>query len=867
MAGAPSGTVTFLFTDVQGSTQLWAAEPDAMEKAVDLHDAIVLGAVERQDGYVFSTAGDAFAAAFGRVSNAVAAALEVQSALGQQEWPTSRPIRIRIGLHLGEARERDGNYFGPDVNLAARVADAAHGGQVIATPPVIAIAGMGARDLGEYQLRDIAEPMRLFQLNDGTFPRLRVVDADRIVLPVPRGPIIGRQADVEAVRRLLVAAPVVTITGVGGAGKTRLAIAVTEEELAGRPAGSYFTDLSAAVTVDEVLAAVVASMKLASGGADLRAEIARFLSDKDALLVLDNSEHVLDACGDLVQSIVDRRGPARVLVTSREPLGVDGEVVFAIGALDVESAVDLFVQTALRVDPNLNASDHDAAIRELCRRLDSLPLALELAASRLTVLSPEELLARIDDRFRLLGGRWRGNRTRTLEATLAWSYDLLSLEEQAFFRRMSVFVGPFDAGASAVVGGVDEIKAVLLLDSLVSKSLVVVEKHAATTQYRLLETVRAYGQVKLHDAGESEIVRNLHLDHVLGTVPPNVERPADLRVVARRAANLDNMTMALDWAVAGGRWDDAYRLIAACCDPWLSSGAAVVGRRWIEVVLPNIPEERIEQWGFLKTMDGLLASMADDWTAAFARFAEMAAVAPANVAAFPRAQLAFLFSTMGDMAKAWELLELAEDRPEDEAFPFGAAIAWVRGTLHLIEDDVDAAAAAYEAGAKPEAGGELHGLAAYCGVSAAAVDIVRGAPERALQRLREPEVWDLFPIGSAPVVRAAALARLGRLAEASAEAATFARGASLGRMRRQANDALIGLAYVSLAEGDHAVARDLVFAASMPRSPHTMALGVHLADNLGEGEEIRQMLRIVRQSPARIDARDTLLARLSQLGI
>ena len=333
MVGRPSGTVTFLFTDVEGSTRLWAADAAAMSSSLLVHDSILREAIEAEGGYVFTTAGDSFAAAFSKASDAVNAAERIQACLADAAWP-GPALRVRIGVHLGEAEERGGDYFGPVVNTTARVEAAGHGGQTLITDTVRVAARVEATDLGVHRLRDVDEPVRLFQLGDGVFPSLRALDnAPETNLPARPNRLIGRAAEVAEARRLLTSHRLVTLSAVGGSGKTRLAIAVGEEELHHRSAGVWFVDLTSVMNPDEVAAAVAGATGLRLTSGDATAQVVAFFADKAALVILDNCEHVIDGCAEFVEAMLASPGTTAMLATSREALDVDGERVIGLGSL------------------------------------------------------------------------------------------------------------------------------------------------------------------------------------------------------------------------------------------------------------------------------------------------------------------------------------------------------------------------------------------------------------------------------------------------------------------------------------------------------------------------------------------------------
>lgn len=462
----PTGTITLLFTDVEGSTSAWEAHPDAMARAIVRHDAIVRDALERAGGYVFSTAGDAFAAAFARPTHAVRAALDTQRRLLAEPWPPPLALRVRIGLHTGEAVERDGDYFGLSVNRAARIMAAAHGGQVLVSGATAALLDDGAMrliDLGEHRLRDLDGVERLLQLVVGglpeTFPPLRTVDRHPSTLPMQRSTFVGREDERRQVRQALRASRLVTLTGVGGTGKTRLAIEVGHDLADVAPGGVFFVDLARIGDGELVWEAFAAGLDFApDAGAPLPPQVTSRLGTKRALVVVDNCEHVLDDVAGAIEAVLAACPAVCVLATSREGLGLDGERVVPVKPLATEGddehaapAVRLFLDRAAGAHATLQCPADLATIREICVRLDGLPLAIELAAARTAVLSPADLLARLEDRFRLLTGGRRGkrNRQRTLEETIAWSYELLDEEERALFRRLAVCPAAFDLPRAA----------------------------------------------------------------------------------------------------------------------------------------------------------------------------------------------------------------------------------------------------------------------------------------------------------------------------------------------------------------------------------------------------------------------------------
>lgn len=558
-AVGPSGIVAFLFTDVEGSTALWAADTEGMSASLRVHDELVRTAVEDRDGHVFATAGDSFSAAFQRASDAVAAAEQIQAALDAAAW--SGPVlRVRIGVHAGEAEERGGDYFGPAVNTAARVEAAGHGGQVLITDQVRSAANaVGVTDLGEHSLKGVPEPVRIFQVGGGEFPALRTTGVGGSNLPTPATRLVGRDADVRDVRLLLAQNRVVTLMAVGGTGKTRVAIEVADQLLPHWRDGVWFVDLTAAGSDADVAVAVARSIGLNIRGSDIVGQIAAAVASQSMLIVLDNCEHLIDACADLVDTVMAAGGASKVLATSREWLDIDAEQVVQLRSLDTSdvnsSAVQLFVQRARATDPDF-AADSDGVVAEVCRRLDGMPLAIELAAARVAVLTPAALLEGLDDRFRLLSGGRRRQRGRTLEATIDWSYDLLADDEQQFFRRLGVFLGSFDINAAATVAGVSVPEATDLTEALFARSLLAISIEWPG-RFRLLETLKAYAEDRLVDAGEADETRQrLHRHFAPLSTPTLVVPTQSVSDTVAMEPDHANITQITDWLHSTGRWSE-----------------------------------------------------------------------------------------------------------------------------------------------------------------------------------------------------------------------------------------------------------------------------------------------------------------------
>jgi predicted ATPase/class 3 adenylate cyclase len=588
VASIPSGTVTLLFTDIQGSTKLWETEPNAMAVALRQHDDIIRTATT--DGYVFKTVGDQFCVAFGTPRQAVDAALTAQRALTARDWPTTRPVRVRMGLHVGETEERDGDYFGPVVNRVARLETAAHGGQILlsaATAELIQDAlpdGVILQDLGQHRLKDLGRPEHIYQLTApglaDDFPPLASLDSPELPnnLPAQLSTFIGREADLKTLRSRVAHSRLITLTGAGGSGKTRLALQAAAEQLGKIPDGAWFADLSAITDGGQVPAVVASAIGLREP--DEHALLAA-LKDQDALIILDNCEHVIDAAAKFAATVLRECAAIRILATSREPLDIDGEQVYRVASLSLPAdnedaekseAVQLFADRASAKNPAFTLDKTTAPlVATICRRLDGIPLALELAAARLSALALPQLVARLDQRFRLLTGGSRSAmpRQQTLQATVDWSYSLLRDAEREAMRRLSVCVRGFDLDAATAITAQDEFEVLDLLTSLVSKSLLNTEPANGTVRYWMLETIRQYcadDLLRTEGEGGVEAAQARHAEHYLRLAEmaePYTKGPGQCRWLRRLDSDAQNIRTALARFQSVGRTEDILRLCVA----------------------------------------------------------------------------------------------------------------------------------------------------------------------------------------------------------------------------------------------------------------------------------------------------------------
>ena len=524
-AAAPSGVVTFLFTDVEGSTRRWEADADGMRLALAAHDQVLRSAIEAHGGWLFNKhTGDGVCAAFASPKSAVDAAVAAQRAL---ELP------VRMGLATGEAELRDGDYFGTVLNRAARVMAAGHGGQIlVAESTAVLLTGVDLVDLGPRRLRDVSAPVGVFQVRAPglrtEFPSLRALDTSPGNLRPAASSFIGRESELDEVQAAVNAHRLVTLTGVGGVGKTRLATEVAAQLADDFPDGVWVFELAAVADPAAVPDAVAAVLGITQQpGKSVSESVAAALEGRVRLLVFDNCEHVLDAAADLIEAILAQSAAVRIVATSREGLGVADEQLWPVPSLDLSGGIDfdapsLFVERARSVASRFSVAtlDDGAAVVEICRRLDGIPLAIELAASRMASMTAGEVRDRLGQRFRLLVGSRRGlDRHQTLRHAVAWSYDLLDDAKKILLDRCSVFAGGFDLQSACAVSGFDDVDdfAVLdLLDALVRKSLLIADRSSGRTRFSMLETIRQFAEEQLVARGEADTVRTAHARHFAG---------------------------------------------------------------------------------------------------------------------------------------------------------------------------------------------------------------------------------------------------------------------------------------------------------------------------------------------------------------
>ncbi|HET6319231.1 MAG TPA: tetratricopeptide repeat protein, partial [Chloroflexota bacterium] len=607
-----SAVTTFLFTDIEGSTRLWEQEPERMRPALARHDAIAKAAVERHRGVIVKMAGDGVHAAFDDPLDAVSATLALQQTLADPEATGGVTLRIRCGLHAGVDERRDNDFYGRAVNRAARIMSVAHGGQVLLSEAVAVLlrerlpAGVSLRDLGAVRLRDLAKPERVYEvlhpaLRD-SFPALRSLEATPNNLPRQLTSFVGRARELADVAGLVRRTRLVTLCGMGGIGKTRLSLHAAAEVLTDFADGAWMVEL-APIADGRLVPSTVASVLSVKeqAGRPIVDALAKHVADRQLLLILDNCEHVLSACGELVRQLLQAGPNLRILATSREPIRVVGETTYPVPALGVPPAsrspdpatlndyesIGLFVDRAVAVQPDFQlARDNAAAIVDICRRLDGIPLAIELAAARIRVLSVDNIAARLGNRFGLLtrGDRTALPRQQTLRALIDWSYDLLTEDERTLLRQLAVFAGSWTLDAAETVGrgpAADWLDMLEILTALVEKSLVSLESGGA--RYRLLESVREYALERLREAGEEPGARSRHLAFYLELAEQKglgLVGPAQTELLQHLDLERENILLAHTWcdrAEAGA--EAGLRLLHAIKLYWINRGLVTLGYR------------------------------------------------------------------------------------------------------------------------------------------------------------------------------------------------------------------------------------------------------------------------------------------------
>ncbi|MGH3785173.1 MAG: AfsR/SARP family transcriptional regulator [Pseudonocardiaceae bacterium] len=779
------GPTTFLFSDIVASTRRWEGDPEAMTVDLARHDELLRASIEAAGGEVFSHTGDGMAAAFTVASDAMAAAVTAQRALAAATWAAPGPLRVRMAIHAGGAQRRTGNYFGPALNRVARLLGIASGGQMLCSQAAAELVGadlpaeLALTDLGEHRLTDLARPERVFQVTHADlpsqFPPLRTLGAHRHNLPVALTPFVGRARELEELNTLLAGSRLLTLTGVGGAGKTRLALQAAAAALPAYPDGVWMVELAPLRDGAKAPSAVAAALTFETSAFDtpkaIEDRLLRHLATRQTLLLLDNCEHLLEAVARFVHALLTRCPAVTVLATSRERLGVPGEATWKVpplslpapgaakGELAESDAVTFFCERTRAAQPTFELdTTNAAAVGRICRRLDGIPLALELAAARVRVLSPVQVADRLEDRFRLLTGRERiaVPHQQTLRATVDWSYELLSPVEQRALASLAVFPDTFDTEAAEAVisggnGGVAPEDVLDVLCRLIDKSLVVVHSEGIAFRYRLLETIRQYVAEKLAEAGEEAATRRRHRDAFIARVEAWKGMPFGADFLHGSFADVENFRAALEWSWAQRDADAVLRLIVALWVPWVWFGNPD-GQIWMERVFSE-PEFSTPE---LANHSGRVAALVARGLLLYGDDEER------RVELFDEA--AALTRRIGD------------DR-------FVATLAWGRGELKLLPGKgaearplLEAALAGFERLGLPDGVGWCHHHLGWAGVVDGEYDRARDHFERAVEVARSDPLGEwLEPHALAALAPPVALSGDGeralRLAEEAVEAA------------------------------------------------------------------------------------------------
>jgi predicted ATPase/class 3 adenylate cyclase len=598
----PTGTVAFLFTDIEGSTQRWETHRAAMADAIERHDALLQESITAHDGYVFKRMGDAFCAAFRTAPEAIAAACEVQRALIREDFTAVDGLKVRMAIHVGHADEHNGDYFGPTVNRVARLLAIGYGGQVLVSGAASDLsqgempAQTSLRDLGSHRLKDLAQPEQVYQLVAPDLPQkfftLRSLDALPHNLPLQLTSFVGREDEIEAIKELVATQRLTTLVGTGGVGKTRLALQVGADLVDSYEDGVWFVELAPLSDGTLILSELIPLFSVqASGERPMLESLLAALRSKHALLIIDNCEHLVDPAAEIIEKILRGCPSIRIVATSREALKIPGETVHRVASLNEDAAVSLFTERAHAANDSFQlTADNQKTIAKICRRLDGIALAIELAAARVRAVSVEDLFARLDERFRILtgGSRTALPRQQTMRALIDWSYDLLTAAEQALLRRVSIFAGGWTLDAASSICADDEVEAWDILDqltSLVDKSLVVAEPQ----RYRLLESTRQYAAEKLASSGERDNLRRRHAEYFT-----EVARQAEntWSTTPTRAwlppleADIDNFRAALDWSLYEKQDAELGAILAGSLAPfWREIGTLAEGLKYVDAAL------------------------------------------------------------------------------------------------------------------------------------------------------------------------------------------------------------------------------------------------------------------------------------------
>lgn len=622
MNNLPSGTITFLITDIEGSTKLWQQHEDTMQTALDLHNETLHSIIQAHGGHAFKHTGDGMFSAFTSALDALRAAAAAQRALQEAAWPeTTGALRVRMALHTGNIEPRDGDYFGPPANRVARLLGTGHGGQILlsrATQELVRDQlpdGVKLLDLGQHRLKDLYRPEQIFQVNapglPTEFPALVTLDAQNTNLPAQATPFIGREREVAAVTTLLRRDDVrlVTLTGPGGIGKTRLSLQAAADVLDDYEHGAFFVELAPVTNPERVPTAIANTLGLKeSSDMPLMETLQSYLGEKHMLLVIDNFEHVVSAA-PIVGELLMAAPRLKVLTSSREILRVYGEHDYAVPPLGLPEkshrqqtvavvsqyeAVSLFIQRAKAARADFEITEDNApAIAEICVRLDGLPLAIELAAARVRLFAPDALLERLDDRLKTLTGGARDlpKRQQTLRGAIEWSYDLLNEGERLLFARLAAFQGGRSLEAIEAVCGPDlPIDTLDGTESLMDKSLLrQIEGPNGEPRFIMLETIYDFAREKLSESDEVQTIQLRHAEFFAQIAEQSGEEyrgPRAAYWTEVLTAEKENLHLAMDWSLATQHLETAARLVGGLADYWHYQGYHAESKRWIDRILP-----------------------------------------------------------------------------------------------------------------------------------------------------------------------------------------------------------------------------------------------------------------------------------------
>lgn len=617
MSNLPSGTVTFLFTDIEGSTKLWERYPEAMKPALAKHDSNLREAIESNHGQIIKTTGDGVHAVFSTALDGINAALGAQRNFEASKFLENSEVslRVRMGLHTGEAELRDGDYYGQSLNRAARIMSIGHGGQILLSEVTAQVArehlpvDTNLINLGKHHLKGLVQPEQIHQLAapdlQKEFPALTSIGTATNNLPTQLTSFIGRERELREAKEKLKSARLLTLIGPGGTGKTRLSLQLAAEALPDFSDGVWLVEMAPLADPALILQTIASVLNVrAQMGMQLKDIVIDYLRAKNLLLILDNCEHLVEACAQMTDHFLHHAPNMKIIASSREALGIGGETVYRVPSLSLPNqaeasrealagiaSIQLFVERARAANPKFDLTEKNASsVAQICRRLDGIPLALELAAARVTVFPAEQIASRLDDRFKLLtgGSRTALPRQQTLRALIDWSYDMLSEDERALLRRLSVFAGGwvFEA-AESICNDLDVLN---LLTQLVNKSLVTMDEEGDEPRYRLLETVRQYARDKLMEAGEAEQMRNRHLDYFVQLTEiaeQELLESTALTWVNRLEEEYDNLRAAFEWGMENNVLA-VLKMAYSLQYFWYRRGYETEGCKWVKEALERL---------------------------------------------------------------------------------------------------------------------------------------------------------------------------------------------------------------------------------------------------------------------------------------